>query len=59
MNIKFTKFIQTLKELRLNYLTTTKIMFFLEKTSLVVMAISTILLVCLFTCPEFWEIKLY
>lgn len=48
----------TLKEFRLNYVTTTKVMYFLEKTSLAVMIISATILICVLINPEFWDIKL-
>lgn len=58
MNIKFIKFIETLKELRSKHLITTKVMYFLEKTSLAVMIISATILICVLINPEFWDIKL-
>lgn len=58
MNIKFTKFIETLKKFQLKYFTTSKVMFFLEKTSLVVMLISVTILINVLFNPDFWEIKL-
>lgn len=58
MNIKFIKFIETLKELRSKHLITTKVMYFLEKTSLAVMIISATILICVLINPEFWNIKL-
>jgi hypothetical protein len=58
VNIKFTKFIETLKEFQLKYFTTSKVMFFLEKTSLVVMLISVTILINVLFNPDFWEIKL-
>jgi hypothetical protein len=58
MNIKFTKFIEVLKEFQLKYFTTIKVIFFLEKTSFVIMFISVTILICVLLNPDFWEIKL-
>lgn len=58
MNIKFTKFIEAFKEFQLKYFTTVKVMFFLEKTSFIVMFISAIILIGVLFNPDFWEIKL-
>ena len=58
MNIKFTKFIEALKKFQLKYFTTNKVMFFLEKTSLIVMLISVTILINVLFNPDFWEIKL-
>lgn len=58
VNIKFTKLIEALKEFQLKYFTTSKIMFFLEKISLIVMLISVTILINVLFNPDFWEIKL-
>lgn len=58
MNIRLTNLIEALKEFKLKYFSTSKVMFFLEKTSLVVMLISVTILICVLLNPDFWEIKL-
>lgn len=58
MNIKLTKFVEAFKKFQLKYLTTIKVMFFLERTSLIIMLISATILICVLLNPDFWEIKL-
>lgn len=58
MNIKFIKFIEAFKKFQLKYFTTVKVMFFLEKTSFIIMFISATILIYVLFNPDFWEIKL-
>jgi hypothetical protein len=58
MNIKFTKFIKIFEKYLLKNFTIVKVMFFLEKTSFIIMFISTLVLICVLLNPDSWEIKL-
>lgn len=57
-NLNLTNIIEAFKKLKLKYLTTVKVMSFLEKTSFVIMFISATILICVLLNPDFWEIKL-
>jgi hypothetical protein len=52
------RLVSAFKKFQLKYLTTVKVMFFLEKTSFIIMFISATILICVLLNPDFWEIKL-